>query len=481
MKELISARKIKINLSDYEYEKDINNRLLMSEFSDLDREILEEILYNSVKIPIKNLSLDLNIDEKQVRKSLNKLSKTGLLEIQSDFIVVDKQLRKYFEFQILKFDNSFKPDMEYLLTILKKVPINILPAWYSIPKTSNNIFESIIEKYLLTPHHYQRFLEDFQLKDKILKSIIEDVFSSKDYQMFAEEIKLKYQLSDIEFEKCMLTLEYNFALCLTYQNIDGYWKETVRPFHEWQEYLKFQSETLPSSIIDEKNLKRIHKSDFVFIEHIQSILENIDQQKLLLNKNNPFQISEKLFSEKILDFDDTFILTLDSIYSSKTEYVREVIEKLFTLFFLKSSSNGIILTPEGKNWLSLTKEKKALALYQHPLNCLSKEKYSDEIFSISNIRRAEKSIIRVLNSSWIHLEDFLKGVMIPITDEQFITLKKEGKSWGYILPKYTEKQLNLIKIVVLKWLFESSMVTLGILNDKICFKVTDFGKSVFEI
>ena len=56
MKELISARKIKINLSDYEYEKDIHNRLLMAEFSNIDREVLEEILYSSVKIPIYKLS-----------------------------------------------------------------------------------------------------------------------------------------------------------------------------------------------------------------------------------------------------------------------------------------------------------------------------------------------------------------------------------------------------------------------------------------
>ena len=58
-----SARKIKINLSDYDYEKDIENRLLIAEFSDFDREILEEILFSPLKISVKNFSKNM---EKEV-------------------------------------------------------------------------------------------------------------------------------------------------------------------------------------------------------------------------------------------------------------------------------------------------------------------------------------------------------------------------------------------------------------------------------
>ena len=45
-------RKNKINLEDYDYQKDIQNRVLMSHFSTEDLEVLEEIVYSSQKIPI---------------------------------------------------------------------------------------------------------------------------------------------------------------------------------------------------------------------------------------------------------------------------------------------------------------------------------------------------------------------------------------------------------------------------------------------
>src|SRR5574338_19380 len=101
MLELSPARKNKVNLADYNCQQDIENRILMSDFSTLDIEVLEEILYSPLKISLKKLSL------------------TGLVSIQDDAILVDKEKRKYFEFQIHRFDSQFKPDMEYIQGILR--------------------------------------------------------------------------------------------------------------------------------------------------------------------------------------------------------------------------------------------------------------------------------------------------------------------------------------------------------------------------
>jgi len=76
--ELSPVRKNKISLSDYDYQKDIENRLLMSQFTSTDLEVLEEILYSSLQIPVKKLSKTLEIEEQKVFLSLEKLAKTDL-------------------------------------------------------------------------------------------------------------------------------------------------------------------------------------------------------------------------------------------------------------------------------------------------------------------------------------------------------------------------------------------------------------------
>ena len=166
-------RKNKINLEDYDYQKDIQNRVLMSHFSTEDLEVLEEIVYSSQKIPISRLvdQLDKNLDKLQA--ILEKLAKTDLFKIEEDTVVVDKEMRKYFETQIQKFEEDFTPGMEFLQALLKKVPIHVLPNWYPIPRTSNNIFNSLIEKYLETPQTFQRYLSELNLGDPVLNGIIQ--------------------------------------------------------------------------------------------------------------------------------------------------------------------------------------------------------------------------------------------------------------------------------------------------------------------
>jgi len=63
MLELNPFRKNKINLEDYEYQKDIQNRLLMANLTEQDRLVLEEILYGHPKLSISQLAQDLILDE----------------------------------------------------------------------------------------------------------------------------------------------------------------------------------------------------------------------------------------------------------------------------------------------------------------------------------------------------------------------------------------------------------------------------------
>jgi hypothetical protein len=171
MTELATFRKNKIELSEYEYEKDVRNRALMATFTSRDVEVLEEILYSSLRIPLSVLEQNVELSADELAPILAKLAPCGLFTVETDHVIVDKEMRKYYEQQVLKFEEDFKPGMEYLQALLKKVPIHVLPTWYAISRTSNNIFESIVEKYLQTPQTYQRYLMELHFGDKVQQGI----------------------------------------------------------------------------------------------------------------------------------------------------------------------------------------------------------------------------------------------------------------------------------------------------------------------
>lgn len=470
MRELNSARKIKINLSDYDFKRDTDNRLLMAEFSAFDREVLEEILYSSIQIDLEKLIKNLKTDEKKLLQCLKKLSKTNLFEFKNDKIIVDKQMRKYFESEILKFDEDFKPDFEFLQGLLKKVPIHILPIWYSISRSTNNIFESIVEKYLISPQVFWRHVEEFQSRDPVIEYLIKTLYKPP-FKLLSEKVKEKFKISQEELESYLLTLEFGFIGCLSYDYIDGFWKEVITPFHEWKEYLEFLSDTECKSIKDKALVKRSRENDFAFVEDLQTALNFIKKSPLALQDKKNLVLSPEKTKELIKKL---------NLEKESTEYLKNIFEKLLTLKFVNQKDGLLSYSDSADEWLSLSLENKALSIYQHPLNHLG-DAFSNEIFSENFIRKAEKSIIRALNAEWVYFDDFMKGVICPITDDQNIVLKKEGKNYRYVLPTYSEDQLLLIKTVVLKWLFEAGMVATGTHKDKICFKVTNFGKKFFEV
>ena len=149
--------------------------------------------------------------------------------------------------------------MEFLQSLLSKVPIHVLPMWYAISRTSDSIIGSIIEKYLGTPKIYEKYLQEINFDDPILKKISKDVFSAPNFTIEASQLRKKHRLSHENFEKYMLLLEYHLVCCLSYQPVKGGWQEVVTPFHEWKEYLCFLRDTEPEPI---KEIDKIETLDF---------------------------------------------------------------------------------------------------------------------------------------------------------------------------------------------------------------------------
>lgn len=438
MLELSPARKNKVNLADYNCQQDIENRMLMADFSALDIQILEEILYSPLKISFKRLARTIDCTEPDLLNSLKKLSSTGLLSIQEDAIFIDKDKRKYFEFQIGRFDPQFKPDMEFIQGILKKVPIHLLPTWYATPRTSNNIFESIVEKYLLSPHIFQRYLMELNFGDPVLEGIIQDVFGSPELKVSSSDLISKYNLKRADFEEMLLILEFNFVCCLCYEKADDHWLEFVAPFHEWGEYLRFVRSTEALPIPPAEPIQRFKESDFAFIEEMSSLL--------LKAKKKPVSIASS-----------------------------PLVEKLCLVKLAQYSEGQLGLLEAGDAWLDLSLENRSLHLYRHPHN---------RILSLSvgerYVREAEKSIKRVLHGKWVYFDDFLKGVLVPLNEHSVVALKRAGKHWKYVLPVYGDEEKAILKATLFEWLYELGMVAIGTCRGRDCFAVTHFGRFFFN-
>ena len=469
-------KKNKITLEDYDFRQDIENRLLMGQFTSIDLVVLEEILYSSITIPIRKLSKSLSLEEEELLPILQKLSKTGLFSLDDQTITVDKEMRKYFETQILKFDPDFKPGMEFLQSLLRKVPIHVLPVWYSIPRTSNNIFESLVEKYLLTPQIFQRYLLDLNFSNPTLTAIVKDVYSAPDFTVLGQDLIDKYGLSKEQFEEYLLYLEFNLVCCLGYRKVGDDWKEIVSPFQEWYEYLLFLRTTEAPAVSTPSEIKRFRPQDFSFIQDLSIILTMAKKQPipLVIEKEGAMQLQPEALStlaSKMEGFKET-----DPGFHI---YVKRLIAKLCQIKLADVVDDRLYALEAANDFLDMRSESRGIFLYRHPLNRLDEAQIPSHLCTERNCKEAEKSIQRVLSSGWVYLSDFIRGTIVPLGEDSLVMLKRQGKTWKYCLPTYSEEEAALIKAVVFDWLFEVGVTAIGTHQGKECFMVTPFGQSLF--
>ncbi len=457
-----------MNLTDYNCQQDCENRSLLADLSFFEHEVLQEIFFSSIKISLNKLARNLECEEKDLLPILSKLAKSGLLSIQDDTILVDKEMRKYFEFHMKRFDPDFKPDMDYLQGILRKVPIHLLPSWYAIPRTSNNIFESIVDKYLLTPQFFQRYLSELSFTNPIAHRIMQDVFAAPDFRIASSDLITKYNLSRHDFEEILLMLEFSFVCCVTYTKSEDLYLEWVTPFHEWHEYLRFFKATEVFPIPNSDEIKRKKKEDFAFVEDLSKLLR-IAQKAPLPFEQNPDSL--KRISQAL-----TLPIATEEETKASLEYVVHLMNKALIIQLAEKQGDHFEPIEVANHFLSLTAQNKALYLYRHPLNHIANASLSFE----KNIREAEKSVRRVLKKGWVYFDDFIKGAVVCLGDLNSVCLKKIGKNWKYALPSYTDKEIDFIKLTIVEWLFEMGMVMPGTHKGRDCFTMTPFGRFFFE-
>lgn len=452
MLDLNVQKKSKISLSDYDYQKDIDNRLKMAEFTALDLQILEEILYSSIHISTFELASNLGIAEQKLQQSLQKFSNLGLLSQKENSIVVDKEMRKYFESQICKFDSDFKPGMDFIQGLLRKVPMHHLLAWYAIPRGSDNIFDSLVEKYLLTPQIYQKSLEELNQSSGPLKHILKDLFASPQLKIYSKDVMQKYKLSREQFEETMLLLEFHFACCLGYQKEGDAWLEVITPFQEWKEYLEFLQKTKPQPI--EELVGDDPERPFAFVEDMTMLLAASKE--------------ESSFS------------TLKKSLSLPSEYFERLLQKALFMKFLSLDGDRLHLGASLNKWLDLDLASKAMTIYRHPTLHFTQWDVSASLIQDKLIREAEKNIYRIMHRDWVFLDDLIVGATAALSENSQIVLTKIGKTWRYKLPVYSHEETQLMRVAAKDWLYECGIVELGYYEDREIIRVTAFGLSLFQ-
>jgi len=434
-----ASHKNKIVLSDYNYQRDIENRLLMAELSTFEVDVLREILDGSLKTTVKQLAQHLDSTEALILPTITKLEKTTLFHLKDGAVTVDKEMRKYYESQIIKFDDDFEPGMEFLQSLLSKIPIHTLPNWYSIVKASDNIFSSIIEKFFLTPKAYQQYLEDLEFDEPILRKLTNDVYSSPELKVLSKDLMKKYSLTREQFETYMLLLEFNFVGCLSYNRVDDLWEEVITPFHEWREYLLTIRERIPHLIKNIGHIKVRHENEFGFLADMNAVLE--------ASQKKPVSTAAKNQSA-------------DQLY---------MINKLQELHLAATRSNALHPMEHAAEWLEMPLSDQSLALYRHPIY------RADEQYTERDLRQVEKAIKRIAHNGWYLYEDFLNAFIFPVGSAEAVTLKPRGKRWKYAVPVHSQEDLDFIQRTVFKRLYELGMVSTGTYEGKPCFSLTTLG------
>ncbi len=264
---------------------------------------------------------------------------------------------------------------------------------------------------------------------------------------------------------------------LGYEKINEEWTEIVTPLHEWREYACFLQSTETKPIPSNAKINRLRPHDFSYIQDLSLILGMAKKQPIALS----------LRTQAIIP---TLNKTVLSTLAAKMEgfeendpaliaYVERLIAKMRLLKLADIVDNRLYALESANDFLDMRLESRAIFFYRHPLNRLISKAVPAEMITDRNLREAEKSIVRVVDSGWVYFDDFIRGVIVPLGEQSVVMLKRHGKVWKYTLPAYSEEELALIKAAVLEWLFEIGVTAVGTHNGKECFCVTSFGQSLF--
>ncbi len=448
------GRKTKIELSDYDFERDLSSRLILSRLSVFEIDVLKEVVFNSLSFPLQELSETLESPPNKILSALERLEPTKLFTLTDQTISVNKEQRKYFEVQIERFDEDFQPDTVFFQSLLSLIPIQLLPTWYAVPKTTDDIVHSIVDKCHRTTKVFERYLAELQFEDDIITAIVSDIYQSPELSIEVPEILKKHDITRERLEEILIYLEFCKVCNLNYRNLEnGEWKQEVTPFYEWRQYLLFLKNTECNNSVTPEEIKGFFSHDFGFIEQLDTTLQSIAEQ--------PIPAPE--------------VKQYSSGYYSFEELQDRVFDRICNVNLTKTEDGTVYHTENTSIWLEKPIQEKAMALYFSTIHKYRK-RTEDQEFNDRDIREVERGLQRIINSGWVPLEQFISGLTASLGEDHEIKLQKKGRYWCYAIPEYNENQLEFIRHVIFHHLLESGMVAIGEYEGVTYISVTRFGQ-----
>ncbi len=456
-----SIKKIKIILEDYPYLEDIHHRVLFNSATATDIKVLEEILFSPIKTTLKKLEKQTDLDEVALKNSLKLWMSTKLVKEEEDSLLVDKELRKYFELEIQRFEADFEPGIDFFGQLLKKVPIHALPIWYALPRTSTHIFDSIIEKYLHTPQIYQRYLSEVQTSDPVIKTVIDLLFTSDHLELSTHYLKTHLNLTDEALYQLIAVLEFSLIGCVKYKSTGETYQSYFVPYAEFREYLTHLRAT-ECQTLNPSDIQNITLSPFGFVEGLIALL------KVFKQKPSSFPLdseTELLIKETLVEADLAYL-----------DY-EELFQKLHQTHLIEIKQSQVVLNETSMSFMAMKPESAALVLYRHPLN---KPIFDLHVPVDKAIRECEKAATRLVGKNWVLFEEFMKSILISLSEEQHVILKKVGRRWRYVLPTYTDYEKDFMTYIFLDWFEKVGVTEKGFYTHRPCLRLTPLGTEIFS-
>jgi hypothetical protein len=467
-------QKHRIKLSDYDHESDVKNRLFFPTLNELELEILEEFSYLAMNFSIQTLIEGIECTIETLREILRKFSNANLINFKDDLVIISKSQKRLIEERVATYEPDFKYNLEYLQTLLRKVPIDIQPLWYQLPRTSDNIFNSIIEKYLVTPTLYQRHLGEIKSLNPIYRNIIDLVFANEMLRVPLCELQSVLSIEDEEFEKHIIFLEFCFILFKTSRITEGKCSQYLEPLHEYKEFLLTQKNYAVKSSI-EKKITPYRPSEFSFIEDMTDLAHLAKHHELVFElheQGNTYNLSEgsyKLCFENLKQMQDC---------ENSREYLKQVLTKLESLDLIKIENKQIVVGQVANEWMELELMNRSHVTFKHPYNQVICQGLYPKLYSERLIHDIENAVAKTEPMTWVNLDEFISQSMISIDKNARLQLKKVGSQYKYLFPEYTQEQKEFIRAIIENFLFESSIVELAYCEEATYFKVTSFGRFV---
>ncbi|MCH9811144.1 hypothetical protein K0U07_00095, partial [bacterium] len=349
------------------------------------------------------------------------------------------------------------------------VPIHSIVSWFQIPRTSNNIFNSVIDKHFKSPKMYERYLKDTLAESPLCKAIY-DLVDQKGGKALAQEIMSELSLSDTELEEKILLLEYHYILASCYEEKDGKYIKYITEFSEWREHKKLCGNSCDQEDLTEGQVECFAEEEFSFIKDMSLLLELCEKERLKIE----YDQKQELFYLKG-DVNPSLGFSNTSPF-----YLARVINKNLLLGLVVIEEDFLRQTSPARKWLDTPIKQRTMITFKHPHNSLSHK--SDFSFGRHdrNIIEVQKALSRIQPGRWIFFEKFMNDHLYAANTLKQPELKKVGRGWQYALPDYDQEEIAFIKVVVLDWLFESGMIIPGKSNGKECFKVTSLGYELYS-